>query len=295
VNELSSDARSLLQRVRETHEPSRAERERVRAALAIRLAAGAALSTSTAAAGGASAGATSLKALGLAKALLSGLVLGSLGMGVVTLARERIDESRATAVGAAAQSTRAPTALYRVSAPRASRNVVEMSPPAAAASVNRTTPSPSGTAAGETQRVFAVRSGATSSAAEPARRDAIAPSSVGAFAEPPAVTVPSERPKLQASSDSQTLAAEARALAQAQRALDDGAPAKALELLSRHERRFADGMLGQERAAARIFALCALGRHAEAKRESVRFLAAAPQSPLAARVQTACDSSKPSP
>src|SRR5262249_45727507 len=68
------------------------------------------------------------------------------------------------------------------------------------------------------------------------------------------------------------LGAEARALRQAQEALDAGRAAVALALLDEQRVTFARGVLADERAAARIFALCALGRRDEAARETERFL-----------------------
>ncbi len=47
-------------------------------------------------------------------------------------------------------------------------------------------------------------------------------------------------------------------------------------------------MLGEERAAERILALCALGRKDEARTEAQRFLSRFPRSPVAERVRTSC-------
>lgn len=291
MNGLSPDARSLLRRVKPAHEPSPAERERVRVALAVRLAAGTALSASTAAAGGSSA-AASLNALSVGKALLSGLLLSSLGMGALTLARGGFEERRPAAVTAGERSANkaAEPPSVAARAPEASANTVEVDErPAAPELYNRAvrrvespvtrTPAP-----------VAVEPGAPS--AEPpsvvASSSAAEPPSVAAFSAP-AVASPSSAgvnpPRVP---DAPALAAEARALADAQRALDQGSPGTALELLGEHERRFRGGLLGEERAAARVFALCAMGRHADAARERASFLAAAPQSPLAARVKAAC-------
>jgi len=63
---------------------------------------------------------------------------------------------------------------------------------------------------------------------------------------------------------SDRLAEEVALLSRAEMALRGGKPALALEVLSEHERRFGNGLLAEERIAARVQALCALGRRAEA-------------------------------
>ena len=61
------------------------------------------------------------------------------------------------------------------------------------------------------------------------------------------------------------LAAEVALLSRAQGALRNGRPVLALEVLNEHERKFGNGQLREERIAARVQALCALGRTAEAR------------------------------
>jgi len=84
------------------------------------------------------------------------------------------------------------------------------------------------------------------------------------------------------------LAAETRLLAQAQSQLSDGAAARALALLDQHRATFPRGELVPEREAARVLALCALGRTAEAKAAQARFERAYSSSPLLARVRAGC-------
>ncbi|KYF49516.1 hypothetical protein BE04_37450 [Sorangium cellulosum] len=74
----------------------------------------------------------------------------------------------------------------------------------------------------------------------------------------------------------------------AQGALRAGDAGRALALLEEHAAEFRAGTLRQERMAARVFALCALGRIDEARAEAARFLRDAPRSPLAERVRAAC-------
>ncbi len=60
------------------------------------------------------------------------------------------------------------------------------------------------------------------------------------------------------------LAEEVALLSRAEKALQAGKPGLALEALNEHERQFGSGLLKEERIAARVQALCALGRTAEA-------------------------------
>jgi hypothetical protein len=96
---------------------------------------------------------------------------------------------------------------------------------------------------------------------------------------------PSIPPSADASS---TLLEEAKLLAAAQRALNAGNARRALRWLAEHRERFAGGALAQEREAAQVFALCALGRAVDAQRHAQRFVDHWPDSPLGARVRAGC-------
>jgi len=111
---------------------------------------------------------------------------------------------------------------------------------------------------------------------EPTKNDATASRSAGA-----------------ASANLPPLAEEARLLKQAQRALRDGKPAVALTALVEHERRFPRGQLALERSAARVQALCGLGRTQQAEREGKAFLQLHPGSGLAAQVRASCGFAAP--
>jgi hypothetical protein len=78
-------------------------------------------------------------------------------------------------------------------------------------------------------------------------------------------------------------------LRDAHTALRDGDGAGALALLREHARRFPAGALSEERDAARVLALCKVGRVAEARDVASRFLREHPRSPQASRVARACD------
>jgi hypothetical protein len=67
-----------------------------------------------------------------------------------------------------------------------------------------------------------------------------------------------------------------------------GDPSAALSTLDRLGASHADGVLREERLAARIVALCAAGRVDDARREAARFLADSPASIHAARVRASC-------
>jgi hypothetical protein len=84
------------------------------------------------------------------------------------------------------------------------------------------------------------------------------------------------------------LADEVALLQRAEGALRDGKPEQALSVLSEHARQFPRGELRAERTAARIAALCALHRQAEARRDAASFLRQWPGSPLAAQVRASC-------
>jgi hypothetical protein len=88
------------------------------------------------------------------------------------------------------------------------------------------------------------------------------------------------------------LQAETRLIAEAQRALNAGAPGRALLLIEQHRAEFPGGELASEREAARVLALCALGRRADANATRERFVRAWPDSLLLARVRAACSSTQ---
>lgn len=84
------------------------------------------------------------------------------------------------------------------------------------------------------------------------------------------------------------LAEEVEILSRAGTALRSGRPSAALKALDEHQRRFPSGVLSQERSAARVQALCALGRTDDGLRELKRLERAAPGSPHVVRAQKAC-------
>jgi len=113
--------------------------------------------------------------------------------------------------------------------------------------------------------------------------------------EPGSATVmPASKRKARASESAHaqvaqaSLAEETALLRQAQLALKDGKPEVALIHASEHARRFASGVLSEEREAVSMLARCALGPlDANAL---AAYLGHAAESPLKARVQKACQS-----
>jgi hypothetical protein len=85
-----------------------------------------------------------------------------------------------------------------------------------------------------------------------------------------------------------SLLTETQRLREAHGALRGGDPEKALALLSEDAAETEGQKLREERAAARVFALCKLGRADEANAEAAAFVAKNPRSPLADRVRKAC-------
>ncbi|HVR18738.1 MAG TPA: hypothetical protein VMS65_03550 [Polyangiaceae bacterium] len=109
---------------------------------------------------------------------------------------------------------------------------------------------------------------------------------------PPAEPTAKRTPVPSRSADN--LAREVAILSRASSELRAGRAAAALKTLEEHQREFPAGMLAQERTAARIQALCALGRTKQAETELGRLARTAPDSPHVARARKACgfDSTK---
>jgi len=109
---------------------------------------------------------------------------------------------------------------------------------------------------------------------------------------PPHAAAPAPSPSIApapatpAAADPDTLAAETHRLREARAALKGGDASRALSLLD--EQSAAGPQLREERAAARVLALCDLGRVDDARAAAARFLAESPRSPMADRVRASC-------
>jgi hypothetical protein len=92
--------------------------------------------------------------------------------------------------------------------------------------------------------------------------------------------------------ESDSLFVETALLRQTQEALRAHDGLGALKALDEHAQRFPRGVLAEDRDAARVFALCELGRVAEAGAASAAFVKAHPRSPEGDRVRAACESKR---
>jgi len=254
VSELGPEAKALLDLARGADDPSGADRARVRSAVAARVAIGAA-------AGAAVTAATTTSVAGAGAA--AGAVAAPLGLGMKIL----------FAIGAAAA-----VGMGAVT-------YVDSKPPA---------PRPSATASQVAPRDPPRAALPSATSAQPPRAPAPSPSQEPEPAPSVSATarVSPSAPAAAPSSSVPSVTREVELLAEAQSAINAGDGARALVLLDEHARRFPSGAMSQEREAARVFALCALGRTGEARAAAERFLSAFPTSPQAARVRASCGAPK---
>ncbi len=131
--------------------------------------------------------------------------------------------------------------------------------------------------------VAAVALAAPSAPLPDAPAEAPAPPAATALVAPSAPTSRASAPSARPAQES--LAREVALLSQATSALHSGQPSEALKLLNEHAREFPNGVLIEERRAARAQALCMVGRINEGQAELARL---APQSPAAARAKQVC-------
>lgn len=127
--------------------------------------------------------------------------------------------------------------------------------------------------------------------------------SVEALAPNPSQTLPATTPAADSQQRSEATSLSARGssrphdslseevaiLTRAEKELHSGRAASALRLLSEHERKYRNGKLAEERTAARIQALCALGRVSEANALMTRL---SPQSLHGEPARQACAAQK---
>jgi hypothetical protein len=272
MSELSREARAVLEAARGGDEPTAADRARVRTALAAALGSAAATCTAEAAATssaapGASGGMAAIGGGGWATGLKVLLAVALVGAGTGGYLMLRGGGSATEVPAAPAAMAEAPAM-----APDPHRGVpgvtIEAMP----------LPTPSASTTAETPA-------ADGEAAQPAGDSAVpapAASRAGAKASGDA------RAKKPAGSGTASLARERQLIAAANRALRDGDATGALRLLDRHAADFEDGVLVQERATARVLALCELGRVEAARAEAASLLARWPRSPHAARIRASC-------
>jgi hypothetical protein len=117
------------------------------------------------------------------------------------------------------------------------------------------------------------------------------PPSASAPPAPPVERSARPRPATTASSaapDLDTLRRETALMREAQKALRDGHPERALEVLDQHAGSHPGGVLVEERLAARVQALCLAGKVAEARASLAELRRIAPRSPQLARLAGSC-------
>ncbi len=112
---------------------------------------------------------------------------------------------------------------------------------------------------------------------------AVAPSPASVPLQAPTPATPAEPSTV----NPDDLAAETLLLAEARRALSEGRPEVALEVLERHAQRFPEGTLQEERRAYQAIARC---DGSPSTQTAAQFLTRYPSSPHGARVRTACGS-----
>ncbi|HTQ07908.1 MAG TPA: hypothetical protein VMI54_28845 [Polyangiaceae bacterium] len=123
--------------------------------------------------------------------------------------------------------------------------------------------------------------------AAPAPPEATAP--VAGSAEAAVLDAPRGGGRATASAPpSDRLAEEVAILSEAERDLHAGQYQSALRLLDEHRRKFPNGTLAQERMAARVQALCGLGRVTEAQAALGRLTRLSPNSPHEDSAREAC-------
>lgn len=292
MSELSPEARRLIEAAGHADAPDPAARARVRRSLGVALAVGSAASSAaaaggsgTSAAGGALGAAVSTKAgLGVLPVVLwlgvgalagtavsTAFVLGGQRDGLDRAATARDEASTSRLARAASDAQRAPVKPPAPPSPGAHEgNVANALVP---------DPAPSGRGEVASRLTQERREPVPTPEASPVPREPSRSGSAGPAGSPPASAGP--------------LGEELGWLQAAQRDLATGRPADALRRLDAYDARFPEGVLRNEADAARVFALCELGRATEARRRAAHVLARDPASPLAPRLRVACSEGRP--
>ncbi|AKU98616.1 hypothetical protein AKJ09_05280 [Labilithrix luteola] len=282
MTELSPKARALLSRTASGFEPTQADRDRLRSALRARMLAGAAtaavvpaaVNAASSTAPPAAAGTTTVLAAAKAGGVVSKLALVKIGAALLV-------------VGAAATTTAVLSTHDGADVPRAPSNLASptatTAPPPAPGDAKAVWESAPETAPIE------VATASSQDVSPPPRAATVAVPVAARSVSPRVEAVPSAvRP---ARAD-EAFDAEMAVMREVQVALRSHDAARALAALDAHDARFGGGALAEERAAARVIALCDLGRQAEASAARSAFLASFPRSLQAERVRRACASSE---
>lgn len=276
MNELGPDARSILDAARSRERPSDADRARVRRNMMRALAAGGAAAAATTVGTGAAA-----KGTGAAAATIAASSTASVaGKMVATLV---LVGAVGAGLGSVGSHSVGPHSVGPQSAHTHNNAPADSRPPAAFAPPDMSTPPPAEPTESEPSPGLEPQT----EPSDPPR--AAAPAVSRAQPRSSATSVPAMP---EAAED--PLDVETRGLGEAHRALQSGDARRALTLLDQQAAAHAQGELREERAAARVVALCKLGRTKEALAVAESFLRENPGSLLADRVRAACPS-PPSP
>ncbi len=278
MKELSRQARDTLERGLAFDGPSAERRARVKARIIAALGGGAAvLATSSAAAEVASPLAAGAAA-GAGKGLAFGSLLVWFGVGAVAgVAVSSVVVVTERARGTQTAETRAAAAAparARVGAVSSARHGPTL--PAAG---------PGESNAADSDEAASVAKARPAASPPPGLAPRASTASVASTSASAAPSVASPSP---APSAAATLSEEAGLLQRAERALAGNQPNAALSALAEHERRFPAGVLHEERQAARVLALCELGRTAEARALARAFVVKSPDSVLVPRLERSC-------
>lgn len=293
MSDLSRDARALIDAAHGADDPSDEDRARVHRRVVVQIGAAAAV---TGAASSTAAAATAASAVGgsaLVKGLLAAAFVASLGTAaVVADAPAPAGPARPAAIAVAAQAQKARTLASdarvnadgptNAGAPTSGGAAISLAPAPPREGSRPPGGEPASAAARRTPDADADPDRAGAPQQGPGAASGARP---GANTGGPPPTDATSRPGAAAAPD---LGSEVALLGEAQRRLRSGDARGALDALDEHARRFGGGALGPEREAARILALCKLGRRDEARALADRFLASAPSSPLSQRVREAC-------
>ena len=290
MNDLSPEARALLELASGEDSPTGEDRVRVRRALAASISAGALASSAPAAA-------STKAALGAAAGASGTLAKSTVGIWLVVGAVAGLAGSAAVFVGTRAKSPSTTSAQEHGVVPAKTPAPAQPATPAAAPESPQITPSAAAPQLEAAQPAPAPQSARTTNNAGPLLPRASHASAVSGVSEavhvasppltaptppPPAAPPPPAPPAVT------SLGPETALLESARAALGRGDAPSALALLERHEREFPTGTLVEERLAAKVLALCSLGRRDEAARSASRLLRMSPNSPLRARILDSC-------
>lgn len=277
MNDSYEMCRVLYRAARSAESSSEGDRRAVRKALAAAVAAGVTATTagiSGAAVagtgiGGGAASASPVAGLGVLHALVGGKVLSSLIIGAA------LGSALSTTVFVVAPALRSSAVGASPSAPSMELARPHHAPPSTPESPVWSTSPPLAVAVSAGETPAAVASVPTAAAQPRVLTRVKGPT----LAAQPGLDLPS----------GDGLAEEAQGLTEVHHALGRRDANLAWSLLQEQNRRFPLGQLGEERAAAKVMALCALGRYSEADIAQVEFARSYPNSPLAKRVKKGCE------